>query len=111
MKLPLSPPPLRQLLADLKPANLTDIVGLGPLVRGRYLHWDELRHRTPPEGFNHETWWTGVKLARQALLRDLPFQDRHRRPIRVGIPDPVLRALHIIDRQAAGTVAMDSPIA
>jgi len=111
MKLPLSPPPLHQLLPMLRPKDLKVMLGQGPLVRGRYLHWDELRHRTPPEGLTHEVWWTGLKLARQALWRNLPLEDKHGRPVRVGIPDPVLRALHAIDRHAAGTVAMDSPIA
>ncbi len=113
MKQPLSPPPmgLRRLLAGLNPRDLIMILDHGPLVRGRYLHWDELRHRNPPNDLDHEIWWAGVKLARRTLLKDLPLEDKHGRPIRIGTPAPVLRALHAIDRRVAGTVEMDSPIA
>lgn len=111
MKIPLPPPPLSQLLANLSGAELGLIFAQSPLVRGRYLHWDELRHRNPPQGLNHESWWAGIRLARQGLLRKLPFEDKHGRPMYVGMPDPVMRMLHLIDRQAAGSVEMESPIA
>jgi Fic family protein len=83
---------------------------LGPLVAGRYFHWDELRHRTPPQGLSHEAWWAGIKIARQGLLKPLPFQDKHKRPVLFALPDPVLRALHAIDRCVGGVVAMETSI-
>jgi len=112
MKLPLSPPPLAELLSKLAAKQLPEVLsrGLGPLINGRYLHWDELRHRTPPEGLSHEAWWTGIKIARHGLLRALPFQDKHKRPVLFGMPDPVLRALHEIDRRVGSAVTMDKPI-
>lgn len=112
MKVPLSPPPLAELLSRLGPEALTRVLsqGPGPLVNGRYFHWDELRHRHPPEGLSREAWWAGIKIARQGLLRALPFQDKHKRPVLFGMPDPVLRALHGIDRRAGGAVAMDQPV-
>lgn len=75
------------------------------------MHWDELRHRTPPDDLSHEVWWAGVRFARVGLLKLLPFTDKHDRPIFFGVPDPVLRLLHAIDQQAAGNVRMESPIA
>ncbi|MHB1831573.1 MAG: Fic family protein [Acidiferrobacteraceae bacterium] len=112
MKVPLTPPPLSELLPKLGPNDFPRILslGLGPLVGRRYCHWDELRHRTPPDGLTHEGWWAGIKIARQGLLKPLPFQDKRKRPILFGMPDPVLRALHEVDRRAGGTVAMDQPI-
>ena len=112
MKVPLSPPPLAELFPKLAPKDLPRVLGmrLGPLVGGRYFHWDELRHRTPPKGLSHEAWWAGIKIARQGLLRPLPFVDKHKRPVLFGMPDPVLRALHEIDRRVGGAVAMDKPI-
>jgi Fic family protein len=112
MKVPLSPPPLAGLFSKLAPKDWPRVLGLrlGPLVGGRYFHWDELRHRTPPEGLSHEAWWAGIKIARQGLLRPLPFVDKHKRPVLFGMPDPVLRALHEIDRRVGGAVAMDKPI-
>jgi Fic family protein len=83
---------------------------LGPLVAGRYFHWDALCHRTPPQGLSHEAWWAGIKIARQGLLKPLPFQDKHKRPVLFALPDPVLRALHAIDRRVGGVVAMETSI-
>ena len=112
MKVPLSPPPLAGLFLKLASKDLPRVLGLrlGPLVGGRYFHWDELRHRTPPKGLSHEAWWAGIKIARQGLLRPLPFVDKHKRPVLFGMPDPVLRALHEIDRRVGGAVAIDKPI-
>ena len=111
MKLPLSPPPFERLLPELlrrKPDQA--LRSAGPLVGGRYLHWDELRHRTPPEGLSHEDWWAGIKLARTGLLKALPFHDKQAAPMLFGMPDPVLQALHNIDRRAAGSLGMEVPI-
>lgn len=108
MKIPQTPPSWQLLLLETE--NLQPILELDPLVGGCYLHWDELRHRTPPEGLSHEAWWTGVRFAREGMLRSLPFQDKHGKPIRFGVPDPVLRSLHAIDQRAAGNVEMASPI-
>ncbi len=112
MKIPLSPPPLSRLLSDLPRRGLgREVLATGPLVGGRYLHWDELRHRSPPNGLSHEEWWAGVRLSRQGLLKTLPFQDTQRAPMSFGMPDPVQRSLHKIDSQAAGSVVMESPVA
>jgi Fic family protein len=108
MKIPLSPPSLADLVS--KNDDLQGILRGSPLVGGRYLHWDQLRHRQPPEGLSHEKWWAGVKFARQGLLRALPLVDKHGRPIQFAMPDPVQRAVHNIDRQAAGSVAMPKPL-
>lgn len=112
MKIPLSPPPLAELLSGLGPKEIPRVLGLGlgPLVRGHYYHWDELRHRTPPAGLSHEAWWAAIKIARHGLQRALPFQDKHKRPVMFGMPDPVLRALHDIDRRVGGAVTLEAKI-
>lgn len=106
MKIPLTPPDLDRILAKLGADDLNRLFGMPPTHEERYLHWDELRHRTPPEGFTPELWWVATKLARQGMLKELPLRDKHDHPIRFAMPDPVLLALHEIDRQAAGEVAM-----
>ncbi len=108
MKIPLSPPSLVQLLDQIQ--DLSTVLGRAPLVDGRYQHWDELRHRNPPKDLTHEEWWAGIKLARQSQRQLLPFLDTHDRPMHFTQPDPVQRALHNIDRQAAGNVAASSPM-
>ena len=85
------------------------LVGGEPTHKGVYLRWDELRHRTPPGGLTPEEWWLATKLARQGMLKALPLSDQGGQPIRFAMPDPVLHALHNIDRQAAGEIAMADP--
>ena len=75
------------------------------IAGGRYLHWDQLRHRNPPAGFTVEEWWLGIKLARFALLRDLPLEDEAGKPFRFAAVDQVQRMLHQIDQRAAGRIA------
>ena len=72
---------------------------------GRYLHWDQLKRRTPPTGFTEEEWWLGIKLSRFALLRELPLEDTAGKPFRFAAVDDVQRMLHAIDQRAAGRIA------
>ncbi|MEN8174796.1 MAG: Fic family protein [Pseudomonadota bacterium] len=110
MQPPLSPPLLDKILATHAVEQLSAALIQGPLVKGRYLHWDEIRHRTPPENVaSHEAWWFGIKHARQAISKPLPFRDKYGKPFVIGMPDPVFQALHRIDRDASGHVAMDVP--
>jgi hypothetical protein len=39
------------------------------LPDGRYLHWDQLRHRQPPAGLTIEEWWTAMRFARGRKAR------------------------------------------
>ena len=112
MKLPLAPKPLDELLArhgHRLPAVLGQ--GLRPTVGGRYLHWDRLRHRAPPDGLDHEEWWLGVKLSRRSQARSLPLRDTGGRPFSFMLPDPVQAALHRIDSQLRGWIGVPERVA
>lgn len=110
MKLPLSPPRVNQVLQGISSEKIALLFDTPPTQQGRYLHWDELRHRPPPDGMSHELWWAGVKMARRGMLKDLPLLDKHEKPIQFAMPDPVLKALHEIDRHAAGEIAMERQV-
>ena len=106
MQIPLSPPQLDELLLNSNASDIHRLFGVLANQKDNYFHWDQLRHRTPPEGMSTEQWWAGVKLARQGMMKVLPLLDKHDRPIHFAMPDSVLRALHAIDRQAAGEIAV-----
>ena len=100
-------PELIAKVASGKGRRLDVVLGAGirpDLPDGRYLHWDRLRHRTPPANLSPEEWWLGAKLARNAISKDLPFQDVRGRAFRFSVPDSVLERLHRIDRDAAGQI-------
>lgn len=103
VKIPLTPPSPNQLLAD-PDLLLKLITSVGPLVGGDYIHWDQLRHRAPPDGITTEQWWAAVKLARVSTFSQLPFLTKDRKPFVFGKPEPLLIHLHHIDRDVAGQI-------
>lgn len=98
-----------------KPEQFMKLVSVirSPVIEGMYLHWDELRHRKPPAGVpSAEDWWLGIKIARTPLYRALDLLlDKNGKPFMFGLPEPVLVALHHIDRDAAGKIASAADIA
>ncbi|HVV88510.1 MAG TPA: Fic family protein [Kofleriaceae bacterium] len=75
-------------------------------VEGHYLHWDELRHRSPPAGLSHESWWLRLDTTRKASRVDLSLRDTTGTAFGVSNPDSVRRLLYTIDRDAAGRIEM-----
>ncbi|HEY2084049.1 MAG TPA: Fic family protein [Verrucomicrobiae bacterium] len=100
MKLPQRPPDDKKLFADLKPERLFQIFQIVKEhdIDARYLHWDELRFRKPPEGLTHEEWWIALKLRRRGGYRDISLKDKSGNPFHFYVPDLVTDLLHQIDR-------------
>lgn len=71
-----------------------------------YLHWDRLRHRTPPAGLTHEEWWAWTKVSRSSLRRPLPLVDPDGLAFTYSVPDAVSRDLHFVDQRCSGEIAM-----
>jgi Fic family protein len=106
VKHPKAPLPTKQIVSSLAQEDFARVL-LGqptPLIQGQYLHWDELRHRTPPEGLSHDLWWLGIKTARTALAQPLPFTDKNGRAFTFGVPEQVQIHLHHVDQDAAGQI-------
>jgi Fic family protein len=108
MKVPLKPPSLGHLLAEMAtgdPARLPAVAGsdLHRKPAGRYIHWDDLRHLPAPEGFTHHEWWLAIKLARRTSHR-LPLAVDRLAEFSYSLPDPLLKLLHEIDRDASGRI-------
>lgn len=105
MKLPLSPPETSRLCAHHAEA-IPHILArrLSPEPKGLYEHWDHLRHLTPPEGLSSEQWWLGIKLARNALKKELPLRDKAGQAFGVSMSDSIQRRLFLVARDAAGAL-------
>lgn len=117
MKIPKKPPSLREILTrftDEGTSNrLTEVLakGLGPTAEGRYGHWEKLRHLSPPDGLTPEEWWAALKFARSQGRRWIPLRDRDGKRFSFSTPDPVLKRLHEIDRDASGRIELPEAIA
>ncbi|WP_419924365.1 Fic family protein [Candidatus Poriferisocius sp.] len=79
--------------------------------KGRYLHWDEMRHRTPPDGLTLDEWWMGTAYSRFAVARPLPLTSVTGEPFRISNIDPIQEAVHRIDQYASGQIQADGAIA
>ncbi|HEY9034910.1 MAG TPA: Fic family protein [Pseudomonadales bacterium] len=117
MRIPLSPPPLDDLLQQLLrqgPAALELLAlarSVGPCDnKGRYLHWDKLRHLPPPEGLTSEQYWLATKMARQAIQKPLPLLDKTGQPMTFSLPDVLIRDLLWISENATGAIQADARI-
>jgi Fic family protein len=112
MKMPQRPPNFAELMARFAgdgsiPKLLNGI--RSPSVEGKYLHWDQIRHRTPPAGCNHEKWWFGLKARREASSSILPLSGADGVPFRYT-SDPLTFYLHQVDMGAAGSIQQNEPV-
>ena len=111
MKLPTVPPDLTDLLLsfDDRRDELLELVRHGRPVdsRGRYLHWDDLRRRPPPNEWTHEGWWLATSMARNTIARELPLRDVGGQPFTFSNVDSIQEMVHVIDRQASGQILAD----
>lgn len=105
MKLPVTPPPWRELFQH-HAAQIGQILAqrISAEVRGQYEHWDHLRYLTPPAGLDLEQWWLGIKLARQALRKELPLSDKAGGHFGLSASDSIQRRLFQVARDAAGAL-------
>ncbi|RLA41043.1 MAG: Fic family protein [Gammaproteobacteria bacterium] len=113
MKIPLEPTEYQELIKEIDPRRFLELLqlGIGPEPRGKYYHWDELRHRPTPEGLSHREWWLMVKQARITNRQQVPFKDIGGNPFTFTMIENLLKKLHKLDRDAAGTIRADAPIA
>lgn len=110
MRLPQSPPKLEDLIAEVAPERMLQLARHALTGTKGYLHWDQLRHRPPPEGFSHREWWLALKLFRINALRPISLKDKEGRSFRFAVPEEVLQELHQIDLGTGGLVSVPEPI-
>ena len=116
MKKPLPPPDWLELAAETAanaPSRLLELFSTGRPVddNGRYLHWDQMRHRTPPDDLTVHEWWAGTAASRVAQARLLPFTGVDGNPFRFTNIDRTQEMVHRIDQQASGRIQTDEIVA
>ncbi len=95
---PVKPPVIDTALKGVSPQRLETIRQLGAEANGRYLHWDQVRRRPPPEGFTREEWWAGLSLARQVEAITTPILDKEGKPFFYSHSEPVRDRLHRLNQ-------------
>lgn len=116
MRMPKTPPDIEKLWNQLVSDSKNDFeriinAQLNLPKSPKYLHWDKLRHLTPPESLSNEEWWILVKSQRQNAYKKLPFVDKNNRPfVMLTEVDPIPERLHDIDLGAGGMIQMPDQI-
>lgn len=114
MKMPKKPPDFNEIWKQISkdPERFAQIItkNPSPLIEGKYLHWDKLRHYPAPEGLSLEEWWFVVKLRRQSLSKDIPLKDKFGKPFKHLEVDPIPERLHKIDQGSGGFIRMPKQI-
>ena len=83
---------------------------LRPEIDGRYLHWEEVRHRPTPLGISSEAWWWGIRIGRRQLGRELPLGSAKGEPFSFSMTDGAQRLVHEIDRDASGHIELPEDV-
>ena len=117
MKVPEQPPSAERILKKMLEENDTNKImrifnsGIGATDnKGRYLHWEKLKHLPPPNGLSIEEYWFAVKSARQKTYKELPLLDKNGGHFQVCIPDTLQKRLHWLDKNTAGSIGMNQQI-
>ena len=105
MKIPVAPPDTGDILDGLTEDRFRAILKGRPLVAGKYLHWDNVRHREPPGALTPEEWWAGIKFARDSASESMPLLDKEGKPFGLVYAAPVRQGLHEIDQRFGTTDA------
>ena len=116
MKKPMPPPDTAELLAEVAQDNVQrvlEVLSKGRPVdeKGRYLHWDQMRHRQPPDGLTLKEWWVSTAASRASNARTLPFTGTDGESFRFTNIDRIQGMVHRIDQQASGHLQTDEPVA
>lgn len=90
---------------------LTAFTNAHGTVDRRYLAWDEMRFRTPPEGLSVEQWWSVVRFRRLTERRALPLLlDKGGVPFSYVLADPVLEGIDRVTRGASGHISISANV-
>ncbi len=114
MKIPETPPDANKIIQEAikEPGEFEKLYNWAQPtdLKGRYLHWDKLRHLDPPGGFTIKKWWGAMKLARRNLYRPINLLDTDQNKFQYAIPDSVQKDLHELAKNATGNLSSNKEI-
>ena len=110
MRMPQRPPPYDELLKTLTLETIPKLVRMNveTMTGGKYLHWEDMRVRQPPEGYTTTEWWLATKLKRSQVRQILPFADKTGQPFSFSDSGDLYRRLREIDSDASGQIGFPS---
>lgn len=116
MKTPMPPPDLRELAARITSRDPNRLIEFmikrsdEAIRHDRYLPWDELRYRKPPDGIDHEEWWFWTRIRRNSIMRETTLVDIKGKTFKYALPDEVLRLSDEITKNASGQISISEPV-
>jgi len=113
MKFPPAPPDPIQIIQEVAkkdPDRLAIFMAKSNTVdaKGRYLHWDKFRFKTPPTGLSQEESWAVTRMARQAASQPIALKDLSGTRFSFCEPAPLKGTLRELDMSAGGALASDA---
>lgn len=112
MKVPKRPPSFADNFAKIPSERMKQLLFEvnDVTVSGKYLHWEDVKYRTPPAGFTKEEWWYGLKMTRIGQGKPIPLIDTSYECFSFVLADPLPEALHRIDLLTGGTIKMPEQV-
>jgi Fic family protein len=77
---------------------------------GKYLHWNDLLYRRPPQNLTHNQWWLLLKSARANLKQTVPLYDKEESLFSYVMVPPIPQELHQIDLRLGGQIKMPEEV-
>ena len=107
MKLPMPAPNHDDTLSKFLERGTDELVRLfsSPVDDSAYLHWDQLRHRNPPNDWSSNDWWFAIKSRRRQQRREVNLRDKKGNKFSFVLTDRILQACEEISSRASGQVA------
>ena len=108
IKMPLSPPPLSDLLREMDGLKMVRALSRAEPVYSdkKYRHWNDLIHLDPPDDLTHEEWWFGIKMKRAASYQSVPLHDTFGLQSQFLLTEIITEQLHHIDLGAGGRIGV-----
>jgi Fic family protein len=115
MKIPVKAPSYQDLfnkIAEKEPQVLGDIfLETTPVDhKGRYLHWDKLRHLEPKNKLTSEQWWLALKIARKSRYQTVSVYDKAKEQFKFSLLSSINKELHWLDKNIAGNIQSNKAI-